>query len=82
MKAPTDSHARLRLFCFPYTGGGASACRNWQAGLSSAVEVRALQLPGRENRIAEAPLTSIAQIAGQLACEMLPWLDRPFALFS
>ena len=43
--------ARLRLFCFAYAGGGASIYRLWPADLPAAVEVRAVQLPGREEFI-------------------------------
>ena len=31
--------ARLRLFCFPYAGGGASIYRTWPKGLPSEIEI-------------------------------------------
>src|SRR5579862_3518131 len=49
--------ARIRLFCFAYAGGTASMFRGWQERLPSHVEVCAVQLPGRESRIQEPPLT-------------------------
>src|SRR5438128_11096986 len=47
------SEARLRLFCFPYAGGGASLYRSWAEPLASVAEILSVQLPGRENRLGE-----------------------------
>jgi medium-chain acyl-[acyl-carrier-protein] hydrolase len=52
-------HAALRLFCFPYAGGGSAIFRDWAHALAPAIEVWAVQLPGRERRIAEPPIASI-----------------------
>ena len=40
--------ARVRLFCFPHAGAGASVYRRWPAGLPADVELWAIQAPGRE----------------------------------
>jgi medium-chain acyl-[acyl-carrier-protein] hydrolase len=56
----------VRLYCVPHAGGGASAFRAWGAALPG-VEVRSVQLPGREDRIGEPALRSAAEIAGPLA---------------
>ena len=78
-----EPQARLRLFCFPYAGGGASIYRLWPAGLPRAVEVCAIQLPGHEERIRERPHTRMAALLPQLTEGLLPLLDdRPFALFG
>lgn len=72
----------LRLFCFPYAGGGASIYRGWSGLLPPEIEVRPIQLPGRENRIDEPALRDIDD-AGPLVADMLAdLLDRPFALFG
>lgn len=47
--------ASARLLCLPCAGGGATMYRDWPQRLPS-LEVLALQLPGREHRIREAPL--------------------------
>ena len=47
-----NAQVRLRLFCFSYAGGGASVFRSWANSLPREVEVCAIQLPGREYRIA------------------------------
>ena len=74
--------AVLRLFCFPYAGGSATAFRGWDAGLPSKVELCAVQLPGRESRLADAPFTRMVELVGVLAQVLHPVLDRPFALFG
>lgn len=74
--------ARLRLFCFPFAGGGASAYRRWQSLMPAGVEVCPVQPPGRENRIRDAPLTSTAALIEALDEALAPMLDRPFALFG
>ena len=72
----------LRLFCFPYAGGGDSIFRAWQHGLSDTVEVCPVELPGRGSRIAEPPFTDINQLVRCAAQALAPYLDKPFALFG
>ncbi|WP_186250575.1 thioesterase II family protein [Burkholderia gladioli] len=80
--APNGRPARLRLFCFHYAGATASIFRNWREGLPDWIEPVAVQLPGREYRLAE-PLVEDAQpIAAALAEEIDSWLDLPFAFFG
>ena len=74
--------ARLRLFCFPYAGGAASIYRLWHQHLPSDIEVCAIQLPGRENRIREQPFTHVADFVQVLMPNLLSYLDRPFAFFG
>jgi medium-chain acyl-[acyl-carrier-protein] hydrolase len=74
--------ARLRLICLPYAGGGASIYRTWQEGLPENIEVLSIQLPGRENRLAETPFDRMDPLLDALCENLLPWLDRPFAFFG
>jgi len=74
--------ARLRLFAFPFAGGGTGVYRSWSAALSPDVAVCPVRLPGREARIAEpasADLVALARAAGDA---LRPYLDVPFALFG
>lgn len=75
-------HARLRLFCFPYAGGAASIFRAWPQYLPADIELCAVQLPGRENRIRERPFTVLAELVQALLPNLSPYLDKPFALFG
>lgn len=74
--------ARLRLFCFPYGGGGANVFRLWSSLLPPEVELGAIQLPGRENRFKETPLNRLEPLVETLADVMQPVLDKPFAFFG
>lgn len=77
-----NPRARVRLFCFPYGGGGASIFRTWPQNLPDAVEVCGIQLPGRENRIREAPFTDVLGVVNTLAEILRPCLTFPFAFFG
>jgi medium-chain acyl-[acyl-carrier-protein] hydrolase len=74
--------ARLRLFCFPYAGGGGHIYRNWQAGLPPDIEVCPVQLPGRGSRLGEPGFRNMPALTEALARVVGPRLDRPFALFG
>lgn len=74
--------ASLRLICLPYAGGGASVFRTWPASLPPSVEVWAIELPGRETRAKEAPLSSRRALVQQMAEAIAPQLEPPFAIFG
>ena len=75
--------ARLRLFCFPYAGGGASIYRPWGREMPPEIEVCPIQLPGREQRLRDKPFTRAAALVEALATALPPLLDeRPFAFFG
>jgi medium-chain acyl-[acyl-carrier-protein] hydrolase len=77
-----NAQARVRLFCFPYAGAGASVFRSWGGGCGPDIEVCPVQLPGRETRHHEQSLRSFAELIPAVAAGLEPWLDRPFALFG
>lgn len=74
--------ARLRLICIPYAGGGASIFRTWPEDLPGDVEVCAVQLPAREERLLEDPLSSAVEAARAVADALADELDRPYALLG
>ncbi|WP_316524289.1 thioesterase II family protein [Kitasatospora brasiliensis] len=71
--------ARLTLYCLPHAGGGASAYRAWPTGLPEWIEVVAVQLPGRENRIRERPAIDLAALAQAVSADHG---GAPYALFG
>lgn len=77
-----DAEVQLRLFCFPYAGGGAAVFRGWEGRLARWVAVCPARLPGRESRIAEAPADRIETLVGELARAITAELDRPYAFFG
>jgi medium-chain acyl-[acyl-carrier-protein] hydrolase len=46
------------------------------------VEIGAIQLPGRGNRLNEPPIRRLAQLSRIVAQELLPYLDKPFVFFG
>lgn len=74
--------AKLRLFCFPHGGAGASAFQGWWQQFPATVEICAFQPPGREERIQEEPERDMAAYAGAIVDEIEPLLDLPFAVFG
>jgi medium-chain acyl-[acyl-carrier-protein] hydrolase len=73
---------RLRLFCFHHAGGAAQMFNTWQRKMVPDIEVCAVQMPGRWNRLKEAPLRSIALMVKTVAGAIEPLLDRPYAIFG
>src|SRR5207248_10941200 len=54
----------------------------WPQAFPSTVEVCAVQMPGREGRLSEPPLTRWDEAVERLAEALLPWMQRPFAFFG
>jgi medium-chain acyl-[acyl-carrier-protein] hydrolase len=77
-----NPQARLRLFCFPYAGGGASRFRLWPDFLPPEVEVCAIQYPGREARLGESPFTQLSPLVQTLASALRLYLNLPFVFFG
>lgn len=77
-----NPQAALRLFCFPFAGGGATTYRSWMSALPPSVELCPVELPGRGSRIAEPPHTRLETLIPELAAGLQPYLERPFVLFG
>jgi medium-chain acyl-[acyl-carrier-protein] hydrolase len=72
----------LRLFCFPYAGGGATSYRRWPTALADDAEIFAVQPPGREERLGDPAFTDLPSLLAELLPRLLPYLDVPFAFFG
>ena len=77
-----NERATLRAFVFPYAGSGATAFRTWLDHIPDSVELCPVQLPGRETRLREAPLSSVFSLAEPLADAIATNLDKPFAFIG
>lgn len=77
-----NPRARLRLFCFPYAGTGASIFRTWPDNLPPEIEVCPVQFPGRGTRLMERSLSRLTPLVQALAEALVPLLDMPFAFFG
>lgn len=73
----------LKLYCFPYAGGGARSYDGWQAMLDPLVQMATVELPGRGRNLARKPLESLMAIVEQLATVVLADAGRtPFAFYG
>ncbi len=73
--------ATARLVCFPHAGGSASYFHPVSAALSPAVEVLAVQYPGRQDRRTDPLVDDLFVLADQLA-EILAAEPGPLAFFG
>jgi surfactin synthase thioesterase subunit len=74
--------AHTALYCLPHAGGAASAYRDWSQHLPGWLEVVAVQLPGRENRLAEPAVISPEATAAAVAADLSERPDRSVVLFG
>jgi medium-chain acyl-[acyl-carrier-protein] hydrolase len=72
----------MRLFCFPYAGGGAAIYRSWGDYLPSSIEVCPVQLPGRGSRLKEPPYTDVPAMVEAISDGLSAHFDKPFAFFG
>lgn len=71
--------AALRLYAFPHSGGSPGEFVRWADALPD-VEVFGVQLPGHGSRIAEEPLTSMAEVVSAIVDNVA--FGPPFAFFG
>jgi medium-chain acyl-[acyl-carrier-protein] hydrolase len=77
-----DSRAGLKLFCFPYAGGGIWIYKSWPRYFSDTAQVCTVQLPGRGMRWNEPSYKRLVPLAQAIGEAIVPHLDRPFAFFG
>jgi medium-chain acyl-[acyl-carrier-protein] hydrolase len=77
-----NERASLRLFCFPYAGGGSAIFRKWPDCLLDSIEVGLVQLPGRESRLSERAFTRVAPLVNTIARSLYSHFDKRFAFFG
>ncbi len=75
---------RVRLVCVPYAGAGVTPFRPWTRLLPEWIELCALQPPGREDRLSEAPLTDWSAMVDACAAALRPVADAqvPIAFYG
>jgi surfactin synthase thioesterase subunit len=77
----STSHAP-RLVCFPHAGGAASYYFPLSRALHPAVEVMAVQYPGRHDRSGEPCVADIGRLADLISVELRACGPGPVALFG
>lgn len=73
---------RVRLVCFPYAGAGAPVFHAWPDDLPAHVEVAAVQLPARQDRVADPPATRVETIVDEVIAALATLPAAPLALFG
>ncbi|WP_330299312.1 thioesterase II family protein [Streptomyces sp. NBC_00503] len=74
--------ATRRLICFPHAGAGAPAYADWVDLLPPEIELVAVQLPGRQDRLAEDPFTEVGPLVEVLTHALRPVLDGSYVFFG
>lgn len=72
----------LRLFCFPFAGGSATAFHPWTSSLPVGVELCAIQLPGRGMRFKDKPYVRMGDLITDLENSISCLLDKPFIFYG
>jgi pyochelin biosynthetic protein PchC len=70
------------VICLPPAGSSATFYHRWAAHLPPSIAMAAVQYPGRENRLSEAALDDLHDLADQAAMAVAPFMDVPLALFG
>jgi pyochelin biosynthetic protein PchC len=74
--------AGTRLICLPHAGGSAGYWHSMSAAMTPAIQVSAVQYPGRQDRSHEPCVTGIEALADAVTRVLLGHLDRPVALLG
>ena len=77
-----NPNTKLRLFCFPYAGGGASLFASWSKSITTDIEICPIELPGHGCRLSERPFNQLKPLVEKLAEVLLTYLDKPFTFFG
>ena len=72
----------MRLFLFPYAGGGPAAFWKWAPNFPDHIETWIAHYPGRGSRVNEPPIKQLNILTEELGQAIGPQLDKPFVLFG
>jgi len=72
----------MRLFLFPYAGGGPAAFWKWATEFPDHLETWIAYYPGRGSRYNETPIKKIDILVKRLSQAIQPFLDKPFGFFG
>lgn len=75
-------HARLRLVCLSYSGGGTAPFRRWSRSLPDDVELVLICYPGREGRFNTPAADSFPALLDDVIDAVRPLAADPYVLFG
>lgn len=74
--------AKIRLFCFPFSGATAATYFPWTEILPSVIEVCPVQYPGHGNRMGEPLVHRMELMVDQAVQAFQESLDKPYITFG
>ncbi|OXM53102.1 thioesterase II family protein [Amycolatopsis alba] len=74
--------AEARVVCLPHAGGSANFFHGLSGALAPAVEVLAVQYPGRLDRSREPLVDDIGVLADEITAALGEWAQSPLTLFG
>jgi medium-chain acyl-[acyl-carrier-protein] hydrolase len=77
-----EAAPRATVFCLANVGAGAASFRSWSDSVPEGVDLAAVRLPGRENRLAETPYDKPPRARAGPVAALAPSLTVPFVLFG
>ncbi|MBA4020332.1 MAG: putative thioesterase [Pirellula sp.] len=77
----TCADPKARFFLFPYAGGGARVFHGWSEQLPRSIDLRALQLPGRDLRHREPGINSMVAVVEAIVTASQPLLTQVPCVF-
>jgi medium-chain acyl-[acyl-carrier-protein] hydrolase len=75
-----SENPRLRMLCFPHVGAGGAAFNSWLDDLPADIDLCAIRLPGRENRLREPLVDDWRELVEGLEPLLAAQLDLPYVL--
>lgn len=81
VRRPSSQRPALRMFCLPHAGAGGVIYRDWFSAFA-AVDVCAIEPPGRFARLREQPHRDLMEFVHALGNAIEPLLDIPFVFFG
>lgn len=77
-----NANANIRLFCFPYAGGGAGTYLPWAENVHKNVELVLIQPPGRGARFTESPFSTMQCFVSSLLQNKGFITSKPYVMFG
>ncbi len=77
-----SAESKAQVICFPPAGSGASFFATWQKQMPKSIAIRAVQLPGREQRYNEEPYRDLDALVDELKHVLSEEIDQPFVLLG
>jgi surfactin synthase thioesterase subunit len=77
-----DTCCRARIIFFPWAGSGAYAYARWKSVVTEDLEIFAVQLPGREQRIKQTPYDCLADAVEEILPAVHSLGSKPLIFFG